>query len=272
MAPVITLLTDFGLADPYVAAVKGSVLSVNPDAVIVDISHDVRPQSVEQGAFLLECAFPYFPAGSIHVAVIDPGVGTKRLPLALVTADGIFVGPDNGILSAALPDSCREAAAAVPVAAPVPRGAKAFVLSEARFHRDPPSDTFHARDIFAPVAGHLSLGVAAAELGPEPSEVIVLPPFRATTGPDGRLRGKIVHVDRFGNVITTVRADQLTSTDLRIEMGDRVIERLTRTYAEAKGLASLVGSSGFLEVALRSGSAAEELGAKPGDPVVVRPG
>jgi len=271
VAPVITLTTDFGLSDHYVAAVKGAILSVNPGATVVDVSHDVLPQGIEHGAFLLGCAFPYFPAGSIHVAVVDPGVGTERLPLALVTADGIFIGPDNGILSAALADTCRKAAAGGALPIRLPTGAKAFVLSEARFHRSSPSDTFHARDIFGPAAGHVSLGVSPSDLGQETNDIVVLPPFRATTRAGGALAGRIIHVDRFGNVITTVRADQLPPSALRIEIGGRVIERLTRTYAEAGGLTALIGSSGFLEVAFSNGSAARELGVQSGDPVIVRP-
>ncbi len=270
VAPIITLTTDFGLSDHYVAAVKGSILSVNSGATVVDISHDVPPQGIEQGAFLLGCAFPSFPAGSIHVAVVDPGVGTRRLPLALVTAEGIFIGPDNGILSAALADSFREAAASGPLPVPLPSGTKAFVLSEARFQRYPPSDTFHARDIFAPAAGHVSLGISPSDLGPETSEIVGLPPFRAKVK-DGALAGRIIHVDHFGNLITTVRVDQLTSPALRIEAGARVIEGLSRTYADTGGVTALIGSSGFLEIALSCGSAAMEIGARLGDPVVVRP-
>ena len=271
MSSIISLTTDFGLSDPYVAAVKGSILAINPDATIVDISHSIPPQDIERGAFVLACAFPYFPAGSIHVAVVDPGVGSERRALAVSSPAGVFIGPDDGILSAALPDTARDAVeghGAVSVS--LPADIRAFALSDSRFHRAPVSPTFHARDIFGPVAARVSLGVLPSELGPEVKEVTALAPFRAEVGDDGTLRGRIVHLDRFGNLVTDVRADQLRGPDVEVEIAGRLIAGLSRTYADSAGLSALIGSCGFLEIAFSGGSAETELGAQTGDAVVVR--
>src|SRR3990170_1525274 len=166
--PVITLTTDFGLADHYVASLKGVILSTNPHAVILDVTHEVRPQRIEQAAFLLGVTLPYLPAGAIHVVVVDPGVGTERRALAISTPRGVFVGPDNGVLSAALPDEARPAPAATFEAqeAPLPAGFRAVEVRERAYMREPVSNTFHGRDIFAPAAAHLSLGAALERLGP----------------------------------------------------------------------------------------------------------
>ena len=266
---IITLTSDFGLADPYVAAMKGVILSLNPRAVIVDVSHAVRPQGVEEGAFLLEAALPYFPADAIHVAVVDPGVGTERRSLALRTPLGIFVGPDNGILSPALPEEVRRAASEGVGRVPLPEGTAAVQLTNPRYHRSPVSDTFHGRNIFAPAAAHISLGVALPELGEPVAEARVLPPFRAPRLPDGSLAGRVVHVDAFGNLITDVRGEDLPAGRMAVELRGRTVGH-RRTYAEGPGLTALVGSSGFLEIALPGGSAAAETGAGIGEPVAVR--
>ncbi|MDP2675044.1 MAG: SAM-dependent chlorinase/fluorinase [Dehalococcoidia bacterium] len=267
---IITLTSDFGLADTYVAAMKGVILSLNPNAVIVDVSHAVRPQRIEQGAFLLEVARPYFPANAIHVAVVDPGVGTERRGLALRTSLGVFVGPDNGVLSPALAEEVREGVGEGGGRVPLPEGSTGVELTNARYQRLPVSHTFHGRDVFAPAAAHLSLGVALPELGEAVTEAFVLPPFRARRQPDGSLAGRVVHVDGFGNLITDVRAEDLSSSEITVEIRGRQIAALRRAYAGAPGLAALVGSSGFLEIALPGGSAAAETGGDIGEPVTVR--
>ena len=268
--PVITLTTDFGLADPYVASIKGVILSLNPQTVIVDVSHAVRPQQIEQGAFLLQASLPYFPPDSIHIAVVDPGVGSQRRAIALRAASGTFIGPDNGILSAALPDDVRNRAREADARVRLPQGSSGVALTDSRYHRQPVSDTFHGRDIFAPAAAHLSLGVPLSDLGEPVDEVVALPPFRAQREPDGSHRGRIVHIDVFGNLITDVRGEDLASPRLTVEVSDRQIAGLQRTYASGQGLTALVGSSGFLEIALTAGSAVAELGVDIGEPVVVR--
>ena len=270
MAPIITLTTDFGLNDPYVAAMKGIILSINPGATVVDVSHHVRPGSVEQAAFILACVYPYYPPDAIHVAVVDPGVGTERRAIALTTPAGTFIGPDNGVLSTALPDETREGPPEAPRSATLPSGVRGFHLAEPRFHHQPVSSTFHGRDVFAPVAAHLSLGVNPVELGPEINEAMALPPFRAAAGRDGSLTGRVLHVDRFGNLITNVRAGQLKSSRISVSIAGRELQGLARTYGEAHGIAAIVGSSGFLEIAVPGGGTSRELAAEICPGFVVR--
>jgi S-adenosylmethionine hydrolase len=228
---IITLTTDFGHADPYVAAMKGVILSLNPVATIVDITHEVRPQQVAQGAFLLSQALPYFPPGTVHAVVVDPGVGTGRRALAVATLDALLVGPDNGVLSAALPDETRRRAGSPgPGAVTLPDGYRAAAITRRRYMREPVSGTFHGRDVFAPAAAHLSLGVALGALGPAVKKVLALPPFRARRRPDGVLEGHVLHVDRFGNLITDVRAEDLSTRRVEVRIGGRRIEGLSRKY------------------------------------------
>jgi S-adenosylmethionine hydrolase len=268
---VITLTTDFGLADSYVAAMKGVILSINPNATIVDVSHGIQAQSVEQAVFILSTATPYFPPGTIHVAVVDPGVGTERRALILVTPRAVFVGPDNGLLSAALPEAAREAVRPPASPVPLPPALRGFELVEERFQRRPVSATFHGRDIFAPAAAHLSLGTEPSDFGPSVAEITALPPFRGIELPDGSVLGRVLHIDRFGNAITSVRADQVPGTLITVHVHGRSIPGLVRTYAEGIGPAALIGSSGFLEIAVPGDSAAHGLGLKVGDTVTVTP-
>ncbi len=269
--PLITITTDFGESDPYVAALKGAILSVNPKVTIVDITHSVGPQRIEQGAFLLGLAWPHFPAGTIHLVVVDPGVGTDRRAIALATPAGTFVGPDNGVLSAALPDEAREVVAGQAGPVPLPAGTVAHLLTNRAFHRETVSATFHGRDIFAPVAAHLSRGVRLEELGAGLPEVTALPPFRARRQPDGSLVGQVRHVDHFGNLVSDVQAEQLPPPPLLVEIRGRRIHGLSETYGRGDGLLALIGSSGLLEIAVRQGSAAADLNAGIGEPVTVRP-
>ena len=271
--PIITLTTDFGLEGPYVAAVKGAILTINPQVTIVDISHAVRPQAIEQGAFLLASAWPYFPRGSIHLGVVDPGVGTERQALAMRTPAATFVGPDNGLLSPALPDEVREAAWGHDQPFPIrlPEGYRAVSLINEAYFRQPVSSTFHGRDIFAPVAAHISLGVPLAELGPPVEEVLGLAPLRARRQPDGSLRGRVIHIDVFGNLVTDVRCEDLAAERPTMEVAGRRIVGLSLTYQEGAEIVAVVGSSGYLEIAAPRASAAELLGAALGMPVLVRP-
>ena len=269
-ASLITLTTDFGPSDPYVASLKGAILSINPGVTIVDVSHAVGPHRIEQGAFLLGLAWPHFPAGAIHVVVVDPEVGTDRRAIALATPAATFVGPDNGVLSAALPDDAREGVPEMGHPVSLPAGTVAHLLTNEALHRGPVSATFHGRDIFAPVAAHLSRGVRLTELGPAVSKIIALPPFRARLQPDGSLVGRVMHVDHFGNLVTNVRAEQLPAPPLLVEIRGRRIEGLSLTYGRGDGLLTLIGSSGLLEVAIRQGSAARDLEAGIGEPVAIR--
>jgi S-adenosylmethionine hydrolase len=270
--PVITLTTDFGLEDPYVAAMKGAILTVNPGATIVDISHAVRPQAIVQGAFLLASAWPYFPPGSIHVGVVDPGVGTERRALAVRTPAATFVGPDNGLLSAALPDEVRESARAHEQPAPVrlPAGHRGVCLTNEAYFRQPVSTTFHGRDIFGPVAAHISLGVPLEELGSPIEELLALPPFRAQRQPDGSLMGRVIHIDAFGNLVTDVRGEDLPAGRPTVEVAGHRIRELSLTYQKGAEILAVIGSSGYLEIAAPGASAAGLLGATLGMTVLVR--
>jgi S-adenosylmethionine hydrolase len=269
--PIITLTTDFGLQDPYVAAMKGAILSINPAARLVDVSHAIRPQAIEQAVFVTAAAWPYLPQDAIHVVVVDPNVGGQRRALALRTAVATFVGPDNGVLSAALSDDVR--AAAGDSAAPVhlPADYRAVSLINERYFRSPVSSTFHGRDIFGPVAAHLSLGVALDELGEPVEEIIALPPFRARRQPDGSLRGRVLHIDAFGNLITDVRVEDLPSGSAVIEVANHTVHGVSATYEPGAALRAVTGSSGYLEIAAPGGSAAVVLKAGLGEAVVVRP-
>ena len=266
---IITLTTDFGLADPYVASMKGAILSLNPQAILVDVSHSMGPRRIEQAAFLLQAACPYFPAGTIHLAVVDPGVGTERTAMALQTPGGTFVGPDNGVLSAALPADVRSAAAEGGGRVRFVEDVLGVALTNPRYHRQPVSDTFHGRDIFAPAAAHLSLGVPLTELGEAIEDAFVLPPFRATRRPDGSLAGRVIHIDNFGNLITDIHGDDLGSRRVTVEIAERQIVGIDHTYAGKRRLTALVSSYGFLEIALPGASAAQEICVDIGEPVKV---
>ena len=268
--PIITLTTDFGLQDPYVAAMKGAILTINPAARLVDVSHAIRPQAVEQAAFVLAAAWPYFPPDTIHVVVVDPAVGSGRRALALRVAGATFVGPDNGVLSAALPDDARTAVGDSAAPVDLPGGYRAVSLTDERFFRAPVSNTFHGRDIFGPVAAHLSLGVALEDIGEPVEWIIALPPFRARRQADGSLRGRVLHIDAFGNLITDVRLEDLPLENAVIEMADRTIQGVSATYSPGADLRAVTGSSGYLEIAAPGGSAAAVLKADVGLTVVVR--
>jgi S-adenosylmethionine hydrolase len=268
--PIITLTSDFGLADSYVASMKGVILSLNPQAVIVDVTHSVRPQQIEQAAFLLETAIPCFPPQTIHLAVVDPGVGTPRRAIALHTPTATFIGPDNGVLSPALPYHIRSRAANVGARVRLPADIQGTDLTNPSYHANRVSDTFHGRDIFAPAAAHLSLGVALSRLGEPVDQVLALPPFLAARQADGSLAGRVVHIDRFGNLITDIRGTDVGSASVTVEIHGHRISGIQHAYAAGQGLIALTGSAGFLEIALAGGSAADELSAEIGDPLVVR--
>lgn len=274
MGAIITLTTDFGLADAYVAAMKGAILSINPEANIIDICHTITSQSIPQAAFVLSTVYRYFPPKTIHVVVVDPGVGTERRAIVLRTPFADFVAPDNGVLSYVIQQSATELAKdkANPGYVKLGKGLKAVHITNPKFWRLPVSATFHGRDIFAPVAAHLSLGVPPAEFGEEIESLVMLllpQPHRVA---DGSLIGHILHIDHFGNLITDVRRADLPGTgNLTIEVGGKVISGLSRTYTEREGLLALMGSSDRLEVAVRKGSARSLLGAEVGTEIIIRP-
>ena len=270
--PIITLTTDFGLADSYVAEMKGVILGINAQATIVDVSHAVRPQRILQAVFMTQVAWRSFPTGAIHVTIVDPGVGTDRRAIALVTPRGHFVGPDNGVLSAALPEDARPQSQGGPTTVAVPAGCRAFTITNPRLLRQPLSATFHGRDVFAPAAAHLSLGMPAETLGEAVDSLLAFPPIRARRRGDGALQAEVVHIDRFGNLVTDARVEDLPNGPFTVELAGQRVPGPVRTYADATGPAALVTSSGYMAVFQPNGSAAETLGVEIGDGALLRPG
>jgi S-adenosylmethionine hydrolase len=271
VATVITLTTDFGPGDAYVAAMKGVMLGINPAASLVDISHAVRPQDIRQAAFVLGAAFPFFPPGTIHVAVVDPGVGTARRAVILRTPAADFVAPDNGILSYVIHEHETAPIENGRVRLSPKSGLQAVAITEPRFWRAPVSATFHGRDIFAPVAAHLSLGVPLPEFGERIDDLAVLPVPAPVLEPDGAVTGQIIHIDSFGNLITSIRRRDLpgAAASMTVTAGGKVIRGLSQTYAAGSGLLALIGSSDRLEISLPMGSAAARLHARVGDEIRV---
>lgn len=251
---VITLTTDFGVEDPYVAAAKGVILGINPHVTIVDISHSIQPQNIAQAAFLLSTVCHYFPKGTIHVAVVDPGVGTERRAVLLVTPSAYFLAPDNGVLSYIIEETG-------------PEDIEAYALSNSRYWLSPPSQTFHCRDIFAPVAAHLSWGTEPHELGEGVDTLITFPISRPEAGEDGVLVGRVIHIDHFGNLITDIKEHHLPKGRVFVEVHGHIIDELSRTYADEDELLALIGSSGNLEISVNGNSAARFLSVRLGDEV-----
>ena len=273
-APIVTLTSDFGSVDGFVAAMKGVLLGICPDATLVDVSHDIPPQDVAHAAFVLGTAAPYFPPSAVHLAVVDPGVGTDRRPVLLTTPSGAFVAPDNGLLTyvamkhgADVPSSLEGGSALRCSEIEVPEGCAAYVLDREQYWLKPTSDTFHGRDIFAPVAAYLAAGVPPKDLGTPVATVQCLgiprPVKRGSV-----LLGVILHVDRFGNLVSNVRL--ASSGSLTVEIAGRQIQELSHSYTGERELLAIVGSHGYLEVAVREGSAAEQLGTGVGTEIVVR--
>jgi hypothetical protein len=254
---LITLTTDFGLSDPFVGIMKGVIASRAASVVVVDVTHGIPPQGVLVGALVLQQAAPYFPRGTVHVGVVDPGVGTARRPLCIETAAGCFVGPDNGVLSLA-----AEAA-----------GIRRVVeLTEERFFLPHRSATFHGRDIFAPVAAALATGTSPDALGRECGELerVALPAPRTV---DGIVHGEIVYVDHFGNLLSNLTPEVFPTGPFAVSLGDVRVVALSTAYAAAApgAVLAVVSSFGLLEIAVRDGSARDALGLGPGTPVQLIP-
>lgn len=257
--PLITLTTDFGQGSSYVAAMKGVLLAGNPRAQLIDLSHSLPPQDIRAAALLLDDAVPYFPAETLHVVVVDPGVGTDRSLVFVRSGCGSFLAPDNGVLGLI---SQRFPAEEI------------YELRERRYWRAPVSATFHGRDILAPVASHLSQGLDPAQLGPRRAQIHGLalpePVVKAST-----IHGEILHVDSFGNLISNVRREHLhDAVDLRqltVGIQGKAVTRFVTTFGEAVPgtLVLLFGSTGRLEIAVVDGNAATELGILAGAPVTV---
>ena len=278
-APPIVLATDFGVADAYVGMMRGTILGINPAATVIDLTHGIGPQDIRHGAVALADAAPYFPDGSFFVAVVDPGVGTSRSALLMQTPDAWFLAPDNGLLTLV----CRRFDAsfgdsAMAGTVPIPDGCAAWRLTNPVYWRHPVSDTFHGRDVFAPVAAHLSLGVQPAELGEPVDEInhLALPIPRVR---DGAISGQVVFADAFGNLITDITANLVSDLAgvvgldaIVVAVAGRKIVGLSRTFHDPPGvgLRALIGSHGRLEIAVVDGSAATTLGVGAGARVGVR--
>ena len=255
---MITLTSDFGLKDPYVAEMKGVILTINPKAALIDITHDIEKFNIRMAAFMLASAAQYFPEGTVHLAVVDPGVGTQRRAILIQTKKGFFVGPDNGILILAAQSQGIE---------------HVYQLTNPKFMLPKISSTFHGRDIFAPAAAHLEKGVQPIEFGPEINDPIK-PEFAKVKRRNDSLIGEVMHIDGFGNIITNINEKtvqnyakkvnvELPSISLKLTFG--------KAYAQAKPKEPivLIGSHGFMEIALNQGSAAEKFHAKAGDKIAV---
>ena len=281
MPHVITLLTDFGTEDAYTASMKGVILGIDPSATLVDITHGIPPQDLYAAAFTLGISHPYFPKGTIHVTVVDPGVGTSRQALLLETPEALFLAPDNGVLAYVLeaykgppehrPDVERRDGPPPAVQTPVPAPLRAFALADERLFRSPVSQTFHGRDIFAPVAAHLSRGLAPERVRPPMGVVTTFALPYPQSRRDGTLEGSVLHVDGFGNLITNVRAPDLPRGDLRVTVRGHTIAGLSSSYATGGAVLAILESSGYLEIAARNGNAAQILGAGHWDLVRVQP-
>ena len=263
---IITLTTDFGTSDAYVGVMKGVILGINPNVQIVDITHAIPPQDIHEAAFLIHSAYRYFPKGAIHIIVVDPGVGSDRRAIVCQTDRAFFVCPDNGILTYLLQEVWNQAAPPESVVAIQNRD---YFLSEV-------SQTFHGRDIFAPVAAHLSLGVPLADIGPCVQNPVQLP-ISTLQISNNKLIGQIVKIDRFGNLITNISAEALdvflkNVISYEIKTGNISLTRLNRAYAESEvgTPLAIIGSFGLLEIAVNGGSAEKILGLKPGDGIIIQ--
>jgi S-adenosylmethionine hydrolase len=257
--PIITLLTDFGLKDPYVASMKGVILSINRRCTLVDITHQVSPHNIKEGAFILGQAYSTFPKGAIHLSVVDPGVGGPRKPILIVTQNYFFIGPDNGLFTIALK---RE------------KLKKVITLNKMKFFLPELRSTFHGRDLFAPVAAHLSLGIKPESFG----RVIrswneIAFPHPAMS--QGKLHGEVLHIDAFGNLVSNIDQRELLrfskGRPIAARIGRRNILGLKKGYWEGKKDEPmvLIGSGGLLEIAVREGNAQKRLEVRRGDKITI---
>ena len=257
---IVTLITDFGRKGEYSGAMKGAILNVNPRCQIIDITHEIEPQNILQASWVLKNSYSYYPPGTIHMAIVDPGVGTARRAIVLQKEDYSFVGPDNGVFTWVLSPGGRDSA---------------YHVTESKFFLGPPSDTFHGRDLFAPVAGHLSLGLEPKLLGPRVGDLVTIDwPYPRLS--KGTLGAKILWADSFGNLITNISREahgsELGNRPIRIKGKGWRIDQLHRTYGESRPgqPLALFGSGGLLEISVNRGNALNLLGLKPGDPVPIK--
>lgn len=260
--PIVTLTTDFGLNDHFVGTIKGVILNIVPDAEIVDICHTVQAFDILNGALALAHAYPYFPAGTVHLVVVDPGVGSARRPIVASSEEFNFVAPDNGVLSLMY---AREERLSV-----------RHIMSD-HYFLQPLSNTFHGRDIFAPVAAYLAKGVNLEKFGPEITDFVRFNAPKPKTVDPNTLRGVVLRVDRFGNLITNFTAQDLPAlfqeqpAPFKLSIAKKEISSLRTNYAEAAPgeVFAIIGSMGYLEIAANRGAAAQLLGAAKGAEVLI---
>lgn len=257
---IITLTTDFGLRDPYVAEMKAVILNISPNVKIVDITHEIEKFNLRMGGYVLAAASPYFPEGTIHVVVVDPGVGTKREAVLIQTEKGYYVGPDNGVLAlAAEGQGIRHI----------------YRIETPEFMLPEISNTFHGRDVFAPAAAHLANGVSSSEFGPE-THKIATPKFAEIIKRKKTLTGEVIHIDGFGNIITNFREEMLESMGIKktvnLKLKNTKLKlKLCKAYAEvnARQPLAIIGSHNFLEISINQGNAAENFQTRVGDKVAL---
>jgi S-adenosylmethionine hydrolase len=262
---VITLLTDFGTDDEYAGLMKGVILSIDPSATIVDITHQIDRQDIVQAAFMIGSVYHYFPEGTVHLIVVDPGVGTDRGLLALKLEKQFFIAPDNGVLTLLLAEE---------------NVSSLNLITNPNYFMASVSRTFHGRDIIAPVGAHIANGLEVNELGPEidVQNLVCLDSLGARFTENGDLKGKVVAIDHFGNLITNITSEQLTEclhagpqSEIRIRIRSNFVKGLSETYASAGPYIPLatIGSRGYLEIAINGGNAAQHLNVKKGENVWV---
>lgn len=259
MRPIITLTTDFGLKDGYVGSVKGAILSIDPQAQLIDICHEIPSFAIEEGAFVLGATYRTFPSGTIHLCVVDPGVGGKRRAIVVRTKDYFFVGPDNGIFSYIFAHE---------------KSYQVIEIKNPKYWRHPVSSTFHARDIFGPVAAHLSRGISLKQIGSfisNPKRFSFARPVMTQK----EIKGEIVYIDKFGNFMTNIPKKYLKNSQwefAKIKVKGRVIQGLTSHYGDVKAgsWAALFSSSDLLEIAVNQGNGQNDLKLKKGVPVSIK--
>ncbi len=256
---IVTLITDFGLSGEYVGALKGAILRVNPRCQIVDITHQIDPQNILQASFVLQKCYSYYPPGTVHGVVVDPGVGTRRRAVVVEKEKYFFVGPDNGVFSGLF--SAGEEI-------------RARKIIRQEYFLTPVSDTFHGRDVFAPVAGHLSLGLDPAKLGPGVKNLVRMD-FPEPRRGKRHLTARVLWADSFGNLITNVSREEYgrkLKTSFQIRGKGWIIDRLSRTYGEGKPEQplALFGSGGLLEISVNRGNAWKTLGLEPGNSITIQ--
>jgi len=257
MRAVITLTTDFGLLDPFVGIMKGVILNIAPSAQIIDITHGIEPQNIVQAALALESAHAYFPKNTVHLVVVDPGVGGDRRPIAVKTKSATFVGPDNGVLTPLIDSSAR-----------------VYELTHTKYFLDSPSSTFHGRDVFAPISAWIAKGTPLSKMGLKISDPRILELPQPTIH-KGTITGEIIYIDRFGNLISNISSELLRETQpdsLTLKIGKKRIHGLVSHYSQCKpgDVGTLINSWGKLEIFCRDGNAAKKLKYRVGTSLTIK--